>query len=301
MKTKNKILLLIFSGTGNTLKVGNMIATRFKKNGFSVDIIEIKHPFPVITDINQYRFIGFGYPIHAFNIPKIYRQFIATVPVAKAVPAFIFKTSGEPFSLNNASSYLLVKTLRKKGYQIRSDTHFLMPYNILFRYPDRAVKDMIFYAEILSAITVQKLIENKQDTLRYKFQHRLISALFRIQYWGAKLNGRLLGVNKNKCTQCGLCIKNCPTGNIVIRQGKIKFSGKCTMCMRCIMYCPQDAIKAGLLSRWKVNGQYNFKKIAADDTIKKDFFSEPQTGFFSYFRKYYDNLDKQKDDAKLRL
>ena len=48
---------------------------------------------------------------------------------------------------------------------------------------------------------------------------------------------------KKSCTQCGLCVRECPEKNIrMTEEGKIRFGFKCLMCMRCIYNCPVNAI-----------------------------------------------------------
>lgn len=295
-----KILLLVFSGTGNTLTVAKMIREYFEKNDASVQIRNVEKPFEPPENINEYHIVGFGYPVHAFNIPRIYRKFIKCLPAVRNIPAFIFKTSGEPFRLNNASSYILTRKLRKKGFDIYSDTHFLMPYNIIFRYPERAVADMIYYARRLSAIVVYNMMILKKNRLKYRWHHRLISAIFRIQYLGAALNGRLIKVNRDRCVGCRRCLINCPTGNISIKNNILKFSGKCTMCMRCVMMCPNDAITIGFLNKWKVNGAYDFQKYLNSENPKNGFFFEKRRGFFRHFKKYYERLESMINTYKLR-
>lgn len=289
---KGKVLLVIFSGTGNTRAVGEMISRRFREKGYAVETVEIKRPFPEIKNIDSYRFAGFGYPVHAFNIPRIFRKFLETLPAAAGAKAFIFKTSGEPLGLNDASSFVLRKTLKKKGYDVVSDAHFLMPYNVIFRYPDGAVKTMVKYADFLSRSFVDKLICGVPDTVKYKKRYRLFSALLRIQYLGAALNGKLIKADARKCVRCLKCVKNCPTKNIKLKSGKIKFASKCTMCMRCAMMCPEDAIKFGFLNKWKVHGRYDFERILADDSIDDNFFSTTDSRFFRMHRKYYEKLNK---------
>ncbi len=44
------------------------------------------------------------------------------------------------------------------------------------------------------------------------------------------------------CTGCGLCVKNCPMGNLNIENGKAVSSDKCAMCYRCISSCPKQAL-----------------------------------------------------------
>lgn len=290
---KEKVLILLFSGTGNTRAVGAMIAGHFRDKGFSVEKLEIKNPFPEIKDPDDYRFIGFGYPVHAFNIPRIFRRFLATLPKTSKAKAFIFKTAGEPLAFNSASSFVLARTLRKKGYEVVSDALFLMPYNIMFRFPDPAVKAMVRKAEDMSAKLVENLVRGKYEKVRFKKRYLLVATILRIQYLGASLNGMLCRADGKKCNRCLKCVRSCPTGNIALRNGKIKFSGKCTMCMRCTMMCPNDAIRFGLLNRWKVNGRYDFERIVNDDAIPDDFFEETQSRFFRWHRKYYHDLEEK--------
>ena len=51
-----------------------------------------------------------------------------------------------------------------------------------------------------------------------------------------------LKIDPAKCVGCGLCSKNCPTHNIVIKDGKASASGQCTMCYRCVDFCPKQAV-----------------------------------------------------------
>ncbi len=50
-------------------------------------------------------------------------------------------------------------------------------------------------------------------------------------------------IAKEKCVDCGLCLKVCPTGNISkTEDGKIVFGSNCIMCVKCYNLCPKDAI-----------------------------------------------------------
>ena len=44
------------------------------------------------------------------------------------------------------------------------------------------------------------------------------------------------------CIHCGQCAANCPTGNIVLREGQVEFGEHCAFCLGCIHRCPVHAI-----------------------------------------------------------
>ena len=47
-----------------------------------------------------------------------------------------------------------------------------------------------------------------------------------------------------KCTGCGLCVRDCTAGNITVREGQAVFADNCYGCGHCIAVCPQGAVKA---------------------------------------------------------
>jgi ferredoxin len=49
-------------------------------------------------------------------------------------------------------------------------------------------------------------------------------------------------INVQKCTVCGLCVKNCPMHNLEKTDGRIVSKKKCTMCYRCLNHCPAKAL-----------------------------------------------------------
>ncbi|MBN1298080.1 MAG: 4Fe-4S binding protein [Actinobacteria bacterium] len=54
----------------------------------------------------------------------------------------------------------------------------------------------------------------------------------------------MLYIDKNSCTGCKLCVKNCPNGAINIISGKAHIDmNMCSECLRCVYVCPRSAIK----------------------------------------------------------
>lgn len=274
------------------MKAAQLIQHHFERSKVSTRIHEVRYPFENVPLPEAGDYVGFGYPVHAFNSPLMFLRFVRSLPAFAQHKAFIFKTSGEPAKLNTESSYTLYRILKKKGCDVRLDAHMLMPYNILFRYPDGLTKQMALYTDALSDLLVLRLLRGDRDTFRYSKLRRLISLIMRIEWLGAWLNGRLYSVNTKKCNNCMRCVKACPTANITYEDGRFRFGGRCAMCMRCIMYCPNDAVNFGLLRPFRVNGDYAFDKLLADSKVSADYVSTKTKGYFKSFRGFFRRADK---------
>ncbi len=297
-----KAIIYFFSGTGNTKVVAEEIKNALHSMDVSTDLYDIRVPFIDVPDPNMYDYVGFGYPIHAFNTPQFFLKFVKKLPAGKNLPVFIFKTSGEPFGFNNASSWSLTRVLKKKGFVPLLDEHLLMPYNIMFRYPPVIVKHMMTHNLKLAQVIARKIVKQESFLPRYYPWTILFMYLARLQWLGAKINGPLIHVNQKKCTACGLCIKRCPAKNIRFVKGYPKFDHVCTMCMSCATICPADAVRPGILNGWRVNGGYEFKKCLLDESIPDITVDDDTKGYFKLFKNYYKKsnavIDQWRDDEK---
>jgi ferredoxin len=47
----------------------------------------------------------------------------------------------------------------------------------------------------------------------------------------------------DKCSQCGVCARACPTGTIQPEKGYASDPSECTMCLECVAACPKSAAK----------------------------------------------------------
>jgi flavodoxin/ferredoxin len=295
-----KIVIYVFSGTGNTLIAAEQIAQALTRRGFSVSLWQVRLPFTDAPDPCGFDIALFGYPVHAFNTPRFFLRFVKTLPRVAGIPAFIFKTSGEPFWFNNASSWPLVRLLRKKGFVPMLDSHLLMPYAIMFRYPDALAKQMYLHTRAMAGVIAEKIAAGTPKTLRYYPWNILWLYLFRLQWFGAWINGPLIQVKKDLCVSCGLCAGMCPAGNIRMVNGKPCFSSHCTMCMGCAFRCPTDAVRPGFLNAWRVNGAYPFEKLAEDGSVPDTYIDENSKGYFRQFQRYYKRTYAEIRESGLR-
>ncbi len=288
-----KAILYVFSGTGHTLIATKQVAAGLIARGFEVDVYRIRRENSDVPNPNDYDIVGIGYPIHAFNAPQIVCRFVKKLPKVEKKNLFFYKTSGEPFALNSSSSVYCWRRLKRKGYKLVMDVHMLMPYNIMFRYKDELAKQMYLYTCAMSEMIAEKISKQDYDKVKYKFGYTIVTSLLRLQWFGAWVNGPLIFAKKKICNKCGLCVKQCPAGNITMTEKGVKFHGKCTMCMCCAFHCPKDAIRPGFLNPWRVNGAYPFEKLVNNKEIASDYVRDDTKGYFKLFRKYFHKVDDQ--------
>ena len=263
-----KVLIIYFSGTGNTLKVAEKYASTFAELGHEAELVSVDGlprnkalTDEFLTKLNNADLVGFGYPVHAFNAPSVMLKLAKFLPKQQSPKrSFIFNTSGEPLKLNNISSIKLGRMLKRRKYVVFSEYHYCMPYNIIFRHTNDMAYKMWSTAEQLIPIDVKQIVEGVPHTLKRVAFGGFVAWVMRCEHWGVRLNGKQYKVKK-ECVHCQKCINICPTHNITVKKdGSLKFGGNCLMCMRCAQLCPKDAIKTGWFNKWKVNGAYTFEK-----------------------------------------
>lgn len=257
---KNAIIY-VFSGTGNTKKACDIYKSEFEKNGVETTLYTVKKGFENLPDPNNFDYVGFAYPIHGFNAPYIMLDLAKALPKANGTKQyFVVKTSGEPLKINNVSSIKFNDIMKKKGYVLMSEYHYVMPYNMIFRHTDEMAARMKNTLEQLAPVEAREIICGVEHKLSKVPFGRFVAWVVRIEQPAMKVNGRFFKVDGNKCIKCGACAKNCPVGNIKMDgNGKFSFGCDCVMCTRCSFNCPTNAFDIGMLNGWKVNGRYSYK------------------------------------------
>ena len=235
--------------------------------------------------------LGIGHPVYGFDAPGIVERLIERLPEGKGKATFIFKTAGDMLSVNAAASQVAIAQLEAKGYRVFYDRLICMPSNFMVHYPDRAARQMCEVAARKADHMSDELLAGK--TRRHR-PGRLICWLSRrIHLWqerGAQRFARSLTVT-SACTDCSLCIKNCPADNIRRRDGQIVFGSACMFCMRCVYGCPTRAIQAGRFGFIVLKEGYNLARILNDPNLRGDYVTAQSKGFWGRFKRYFNEIE----------
>ncbi len=277
-----KAIIYVFSGTGNTKRICSLYKDEFEKNGVDTTLFSVTSDMSDLPHPADFDLVGFAYPIHAFNAPNIMLKLAKAIDKVSNKEIFILKSSGEPLKINNISSLKFMGIMKKKGYVLKSEYHYVMPYDMIFRHTDREAVKMWETAKALAPVEAREVLAGKEHKLKRIFLGGFIAWVMRIEHPTMRWNGRSFRVNKDKCIMCRKCEKNCPVNNIRIDEdGKFHFAGDCLMCTRCSFGCPTDAFSIGILNNWRINGAYPLDKTV-DDSVP-----EPKHHHHWYCKKAY--------------
>ncbi|GAA0732250.1 EFR1 family ferrodoxin [Clostridium oceanicum] len=237
--------LIYFSGTGNTKYVIKKFNEEFKNKNINCDLIDID------TNTNldcKYDFYVFGAPIHAEMFPKNFitwvRKNVKNVTSKKCI---IFSTQA---SNKGTGAEELNLILKEKGMDVVIEDFIKMPNNYyivpMFKETPEEEKKSI---KINTNKKISKLVNtflkgNKNVKHISKFRVNLGKVSYKFFYMYSKnWAKKKLSVDESICTHCGKCVKECPTNNIKLSNGKITFNSNCISCQRCLNKCPVNAFR----------------------------------------------------------
>ena len=118
----------------------------------------------------------------------------------------------------------------RKGFVIY---HYLNPFNLF----------NLHFDHWLILVTVVASLALAFFTYR-PFCH-LICPFGFVSWIAEQISLTRIKIDYEKCTNCGLCIKACPTEAAKDRVSDKLFGADCFSCARCLNVCPQDAIRYG--------------------------------------------------------
>ncbi len=282
----------VFSASGNTKRICKLFGANLENHGFESEYVAIRKETEV-KDVSAYDVMCIAYPVHGFNAPQIVLNFAKTLPQADKKGYYIIKTSGEPLKLNDASSRKLKRILARRGYVFKGEFHYVMPYNMIFRHSDGMAALMWQAAQNTAPADAAAMAEGKDVDFREGLGAVATRFAFSVERRGIALIGKGFRVDKNKCINCGKCVKACPVQNITLKDGKFRFGGHCLGCTACSFNCPTNAINIGMLNGWKVNGAYNFG-ASTDGLTEKDVCRYCHKSYIRYFERHGIILGKDK-------
>lgn len=246
-------MIFYFSGTGNTKWAAERLAeVTNERLLFIPDELKGECRY----ELSEGERIGFCFPVHGWQPPKIVRQFIAKMQLSKnnGHYAYALCTCGD--SAGRAMD-MLGKLLSDKQITLQVTLSLIMPESYVclpFMYTDTPEREQAKISQAAQELEpFCRLVEQRQSgfsqivrgALPYTYSH-VIGAYFN----RFMISDKKFTVDAEVCLHCGKCAEVCPTGNIELTDlPSWKNDNSCTCCLSCYHHCSVHAINYGRITR----------------------------------------------------
>ena len=235
-----RILILYFSGTGNTRWLAGYLKHGFEERGYSTDLKDIADESQ--PDYSSYGLIGLAHPIYGSGLPGIVGTFLEQNADVRKRIEFVFTTFGYVNGLGYFAERKLISDNIKWYFNIRMFNNVSTP--------ERENRIVSPEERLAARKKIENIIDGKLYLLLEKKNHidglgpQLIAGTVIRRFFRNKLKNhyKSLSVDMQRCAKCQKCISDCPTGSISETAGYFMFADTCTACMRCYNNCPAGAI-----------------------------------------------------------
>ncbi|MPM83250.1 hypothetical protein SDC9_130313 [bioreactor metagenome] len=232
------MLILYFSGTGNSQYIARQFAARMQADCRS---IEEEADFSALlagTDT-----VAVCYPIYGSSVPRIMREFASRHAAQFEGKRLIIFCTQMMFSGDGAKAF--TRLLPGCESRVIYAEHFNMPNNIsnFWLFPVREGE----------RIRKQRAADKRLERVCRDLENGVV----RRRGWGVRsmLLGKLQSRNwlaieekqrgsfvaDEDCSRCGLCVRRCPVQNLELTERGVVQKNRCILCYRCVNLCPQKA------------------------------------------------------------
>lgn len=241
-----------FTGTGNSLSVAKQMG------GELYNIATYKQ-----KEVNDDESIGIVFPVFCYNIPIIVKDFLKNTKL-NAPYIWAIGTCGSSVGYSFIS---INKLLQAQGKNLSYCAKIVLPDScMIFATPLEKQQPMLDREQSLVTSFVED-INSKKVVAPFKDKPFNIDKL---AWWGIKnIYGTKNKATNQKCNNCGICAKICPTNNITITD-KPHFGNVCETCFACIQWCPEGAIEFGKKLQIDNKTKYNHPNIKVAELIKRN-------------------------------
>jgi flavodoxin/NAD-dependent dihydropyrimidine dehydrogenase PreA subunit len=241
-----KILIIIFSATGNTAKIAEVIQQELKQLGADIEEKDITsyddRNDPL--DLTPYHAVVFGFPIYARRAPRIVREWLDTLDGQGKLCATFFTYGG--FTVHPIH-FSTREILENRGFDLVSSAEFLAKHTFNIggwsAMENRPNESDLGIAREFANQTYKRFVGedpgrpdefDKTELTQEKLDEEEKLPLLAITQLPSRMGA--------DCSMCMICEELCPTHAMNAEMGEVSEKEKCIACLRCIDNCPEDVL-----------------------------------------------------------
>lgn len=232
---------IYLSGTGNTKHCIEKLTGLLDKTAQVVPI-EGKE---TVALLSQHDFIVLAYPVQFSNVPVMVRDFIKNNAQLWKGKKVLCVATMALFSGDGAGCS--ARLLKRCGAEVVGGLHIRMPDSVCdekaLKKPLEKNREIIKEADRKIENLAYKIKQGKYPKDGLYFYDRIAGFICQRFWFRSKTKDYSDKLKiSNACIGCGLCVRQCPMENLILKDVKATAGNRCTMCYRCISSCPKQAI-----------------------------------------------------------
>lgn len=249
-KNPRKGLVLWYSQTGHTARIGRLIQHAWQRKGLKVDGSDYRSLDP--SALENCDLIAIGTPVQYMDVPVNLKEWMTSLPSLGGASVAAFVTYGGPGDgQHNTACGLLEIMATKGGVPLGLDlfghmSTFAPTWSLgnserILAFKNRPNNDTYLQARKFAGRILENVNKGRahvivrefgMDTLMRAFPQIGLTKLFITDHH----------IHNASCVQCGTCVEKCPMDAIDLAKGQID-TERCIACLGCINNCPERAMR----------------------------------------------------------
>jgi len=245
-------MVYYFSGTGNSKWAAETLASLTGDTAASIP--SLSGDGPIAVNAAQEPRTGLVFPVYAWGVPEIVKQFCGRLHMEDGAYAYAVCTCGD--EAGDAVRKLKRVFPYAGAWSVSMPNNYIPIYDVddarLVKSKIAAARDRL--TKIADSVMKRETVYDVNAGNAAWLKTAIASPAFNAFAMRTKPF-----YATDACNGCGLCEKNCPVGAIQMQNGKpVWIKERCTQCLSCIHRCPQRAIEYGKTTKNK--GRYYFRE-----------------------------------------
>ncbi len=246
---------LYYTSTGNNLYIAKQLGGEL----ISIPQLMKNNDFDIEDDI-----VGIIFPVFFATSPKSLREFVQKVNI-KTDYLFLITSYGSDGDQNALK--IMQETFNKRGIAVNYTNSVLMVDNFL------PVFDMASEKELKKDLNINAEIESIKEDILAKKEYFLDKEHFtevdNIEIFLETTMTEKYHIQVGEdCSNCKICTRVCPRGNIELIDGKPHFGDACDFCLGCVQHCKTNTLTIN--DEANPNERYRNPNIRLSEIIKSN-------------------------------
>jgi ferredoxin/flavodoxin len=251
IKNPKKGLVLWYSQTGHTARIGRLIKHAWQQKNLEVDGSDYRS-FDLNT-IKNYDLIAIGSPVQYMDVPVNLQTWMESIPMIEGIPVTAFVTygghgDGQHHTACDLLEYMATKGGVPIGFSLFGHMSTFAPTWSAMGNPERILafkdhpnNDTYKQALQFADLMLEKVSSGEAFVIDREFgMDTLMRVLPQISLTKLLITDH--HIDTETCIQCGTCLDKCPMDVIDLDTGEIE-TNRCIACLGCINNCPVQAVQ----------------------------------------------------------